>query len=353
MNPENPGKDLTMQNRRLKRRAIIFAIYFSILAIIFLLGCEIILRLRGFKPYRPAELNVKIEPGGKLFSPHPVLGYSHIAGKFKVTLKDGYSFNLTHLTNGLRATRPLDALSTGKPSIWIMGCSFAHGWSLNDDQTFPWLIQSALTNYDVLNFGVNGYGTVQSLYQFRYFLNYLPKPSIVVVTYAYFHDERNTFLRSWKKAIVPYNKLGPISPPYARFDKEGKLAFYSNPVQYTEFPLQRHSALVHFIEQKYNDFEDRNVKSHQVTKAVIETFANECKSNGIQFFVAGITRGNITADLLEFCKKKNIKSVDISVNLSNPENRNLPHDDHPGALANKQYAEKLLNYLNQIIYQSH
>jgi hypothetical protein len=347
MNMPNSTKCLSLNKRRFKRRVIIFGAYFSLLAIFFLLGCEIILRLRGFKPYSPVELNIKIEPGGKLFCPHPVLGYSHLPGKFKVKLNDGYSFELTHLTNGLRATRPLSEITTGRPSIWIMGCSFTHGWSLNDNQTFPWLIQAALTNYDVLNFGVNGYGTVQSLYQFRYFLKSLPKPAVVVATYAYFHDERNTFLRSWKKAIVPYNKLGTIAPPYARFDKNGNLAFFSNPASYKEFPLQRYSALVHFIEQKYNELEDRKVKSHQVTKAVMEIFANECKSNGIEFIVAGITRGNTNADLLEFCKMKNIKAVDISVNLSNPENRNLPHDDHPGALAHKQYAEKLLNYLEK------
>lgn len=327
------------------RKFVIFILYFSILIGLFLIGCEIILRARGFKPYTPVELNIKIEPGGKLFCPHPTLGYAHLPGKFKVTLKGGYSFELTHLTNGLRATRPLNQTPAGDKSIWIMGCSFTHGWSLNDNQTYPWLVQDALTNYDVLNFGVNGYGTVQALFQFREYLKSLKKPAIVVLTYAYFHDERNTFLRSWRKAIVPYNKLGTISPPYARFDKNGNIAFYTNPAIYNEFPFQRYSALIHFIEQKYNELEDRKVKSHQVTKAVIEIFANECKQKGIEFVLASITRGNINADVLEFCKKRGIKAVDISVSLSDPKNRNLPYDDHPGVLAHRQYAEKLLNYL--------
>ncbi len=331
--------------KRRKRRIIILSCYFLALLAFFLLCCEIILRIKGFKPYKPVELLVKIEPGGKLFCPDSDIGYTHLGGKFKVTLKDGYTFELTHTTNGLRATHPINETTTRKKSIWIMGCSFTHGWSLNDDQTYPWLIQKELTNYVVLNFGVNGYGTVQSLFQFRKFLKQLPKPSVVVVTYAYFHDERNTFLRSWRKAIVPYNKLGLISPPYARFDKNGNLVFYQNPAQYTEFPFQRVSALMHFIEQKYDDYEDIKIKSHSVSKAVIETFANECKTNGIDFVLASITRGKINADVIEFCKSKGIKTVDISVSLSEPANRNLPYDDHPSALAHKQYADKLINYL--------
>ncbi len=331
--------------KKRQRRIIILSCYFLILLAFFLLCCEIILRLKGFKPYKPVELSVKIEPGGKLFCSDPDVGYAHLSGKFKVTLKDGYTFDLTHTTNGLRVTRPINENKTRKNSIWIMGCSFTHGWSLNDDQTYPWLIQKKLTNYDVLNFGVNGYGTVQSFFQFRKFLKQFQKPSVVVATYAYFHDERNTFLRLWRKAIVPYNKLGQVTPPYARFDKDGNLIFFRNPVHYTEFPLQRISALMHFMEQKYDDYEDINIKSHFVTKAVIETFANECKTNGIDFVLASITRGKINSDVIEFCKSKGIKAVDISVSLSESANRNLPYDDHPSAIAHKQYADKLLNYL--------
>jgi len=330
---------------RQKRRRAILLIYFCFLFLLFICGAEIILRIKGFKPYKPVELQVKIEPGGKLFRRDDELGYSHLPGKFLVTLSNGYSFTLTHLTNGCRATRADNLVSRGKPSVWLMGCSFTHGWSLPDYQTYPWLLQEKLPDYDVLNFGVNGYGVVQSYFQFKKFLRELPKPQVVVFNYAYFHDERNTFLRSWRKAIVPYNRLGPISPPYARFNKEGKVVFYRNPAVYSEFPLQRYLALSHFIEQKYNQIEDRWVKSHAVSKAVIEIFANECKTNGIEFVLAGITRGNITKDVLEFCRSKGIKTVDISVSLSDPKNRNLPYDDHPGFLAQKHYAEALFEFL--------
>lgn len=342
------NKDHSHNSDNLLRRnriRIILTVYFTILFLVFLSGAELILRIQGIKPYKPEELKVKIEPGGKLFVPHPTLGYQHISGKFKVTLNDGYTFTLTHLTNGLRTTRASNAIVTGKKGLWIMGCSFVHGWSLNDEDTYPYLVQSALPEYDVLNFGVNGYGVVQALEQFREYIKILPKPSIVVFNYAYFHDERNTFLRSWRKAIVPYNKLGIITPPYARFDSNGKVVIYHKPMIYREFPLQRVSAFAHFIEMKFNQLEDKFVKSHQVTKAVIELFAEECKKNGVEFILASITRGKINEDVMNFCRQKGIKTVDISVNLSDPQNRNLPYDDHPGKLAQKQYAEKLVKFL--------
>lgn len=346
MEQNSPEKNpLNSNSSRKKRRTTLLLIYFLFLFVFFITGAEILLRLKGFKPYKPAELSVKIEPDGKLFCLDEEVGYAQLPGKFLVTLSNGYTFALTHLTNGLRATRADGLVSRGKPAIWVMGCSFTHGWSLPDNQTYPWLLQEKLPDYDVLNFGVNGYGVVQSYFQFKKFMRELPKPRIVVFNYAYFHDERNTFLRSWKKSIVPYNKLGPISPPYARFDKNGCLVFHRNPATYQEFPLQRQLALSHFIEQLYNRLEDRWVRSHAVSKATLELFASECKTNGIEFVVAGITRGNITKDVLNFCSSKNIKTVDISVSLSDPKNRNLPYDDHPGFPAQQHYAETLCNFL--------
>jgi hypothetical protein len=45
--------------------------------------------------------------------------------------------------------------------------------------------------------------------------------------------------------------------------------------------------------------------------------------------------------MLEYCKGRGIDTVDISVDLDIKENTNLPYDNHPSALANQQYAQKL------------
>jgi hypothetical protein len=78
-----------------------------------------------------------------------------------VTLPNGYAFRVTHLPNTLRVPYPLatDAHARSKPEIWLFGCSFTHGWSLNDEETYPWVLQERLPMYEVVNYGAWRCGT--------------------------------------------------------------------------------------------------------------------------------------------------------------------------------------------------
>ena len=49
--------------------------------------------------------------------------------------------------------------------------------------------------------------------------------------------------------------------------------------------------------------------------------------------------------MLQELSQEGIATADISVNLKIPGNNNLPHDLHPSAIANRQYAEKLAGFL--------
>lgn len=79
---------------------------------------------------------------------------------------------------------------------------------------------------------------------------------------------------------------------------------------------------------------DQTYHSHDVSKAIIEEFAELCK-------VAGIVSDAPTAEMLEYCKSRGMTTVDISVDLNIKENTNLPYDNHPSALEDRQYAQKL------------
>src|SRR5262249_14741076 len=153
-------------------------IWWFVLVLAFVTGGELILRARGFTPWQadPKVDLIRVEPGSKFFQKHPVLGYAHIEGRFNITLrglsptkKNELQFTATHLPNTLRITRPLDTYTSSddREEVWIFGCSFTHGWSVNDDETFAWLLQKRFPEYNVVNFGVSGYGTVHSLLQFR------------------------------------------------------------------------------------------------------------------------------------------------------------------------------------------
>lgn len=244
------GKNAVQGEGKLTRRKKFFFVCVSsvVLVIVLAVVSEVVLRLAGIGPWTKKDANIRVEPGGTFFFPHPTLGYTHIPGSFHVTLPDGYDFHVTHLPNTLRVTHPLDTYPSAgdKDEIWIFGCSFTHGWGLNDEDTYAWRLQEALPDYEVVNFGANGYGTLNSLIQFREALA-TKKPKIAVLAYASFHDARNTFLRKRRKSVAPWNNLGPLALPYASLDRDGKLHYAMADVVYRPFPLMQRSALAHFI----------------------------------------------------------------------------------------------------------
>jgi hypothetical protein len=326
-----------------KKKALFYVIYLVILAVLFVAGAEIVLRSKGIKPWRRHDVLVQVDPGGKFYRKHATLGYSHIPGRFTVTLDSGYSFNVNHLPNTLRITQPINGNRepNRKGEIWVFGCSFTHGWSINDEETYPWLLQEQFPEYDVINFGVSGYGTIHSLLQFQEALK-MKTPKIAVLTYAKFHDPRNTFSRTQRKGITPWNYLGPLIQPYTRMDKKGGLQYFVADVEYREFPLMRYLALAHFVEMKYNQFEQNRLQSYAVSEALINEMAVLAKKHGVKFMVANISGGNA---MLEFAEKNGIANIDISVDISLPENNNRPHDSHPSATANQKYADRLSKFL--------
>lgn len=311
---------------------------------------EVLARTRGAKPFSAQPADIRVEPGGKLFRALPEGGFAHLPGEFKVTLPTGYSFRVTHGTNGLRVTHPPLAPDTKpRPELWILGCSLTHGWSLNDEDTYPWRVQAALPAFEVVNGGVSGYGTLHQRLLFQELLKQRGKPAIVVVAYGLFHDYRNTYVRIWQKGFAPYNRLPDLTYPFARLNAGGELSYDAAPATYAEWPLQRQSALVHWLEQQANVAEERRVNSHAVSRALLANWAGVCLKEGIPFVVAGISSD--AGPMLEWCRAAGIKSVDISVPLSDPANTNAPHDGHPSAKANRVYAEKLVGFLKTGVLQ--
>jgi hypothetical protein len=312
-------------------------------------AAEIILRIVGRTPWQINQNTITVEPGGKLFSKHPKLGYVQRPGKYKITLADGYSFIATHDATGFRITQPLSSYNSEeeKKEIWIFGDSMNYGWSLNDDEVYPWFLQEKLPKYKVVNFGVNGYGTLQSLIQFKEALQSGNKPAIAVINYGSFHDRRNTLLRERKKLIAgPWNSIGLMTQPYARFKDDNKLKYQFTSTEYIEIPLIKVSALVNFIERVVNNFEEKINRSHDVTKEIIKDFSELAKENDVKLVLAGIWWDPLTKSMIDYCSDENILAVDISIDLDQPGKRNYPHDDHPVSEVHMDYCNMLLDYFN-------
>ena len=119
-------------------------------------------------------------------------------------------------------------------------------------------------------------------------------------------------------------------------------------VVYSEFPLMRYSATIHFLERGYNKLEELRSQSHLVSAAVIREFADVCRANDIPVVVAGITSEELTGEMLEWCRRQEIAATDISVDGREERYNNKPHDGHPSAQAHGEFASKLHTYLLEV-----
>jgi hypothetical protein len=241
----------------------------------------------------------------------------------------------------------LDTYGRGdvKKEMWVFGDSITYGWSVNDEEAYPWLLREKFPDYEVVNFGVSGYGTLHSLIQLREALKNGKRPELVILAYASWHDVRNTFIRIRRKMLAPSAHLGPLAQPYARLTSDGKLDIFMDTVEYREFPLMRYSAFMHALEESYDRYEERHARSHEVTKAIIKEMSDLCRSQQIEFVVVSLTSDPTTSDMLEYCQREGRKTANIWVDMNIKENNNLPFDSHPSALAHQQYASKLESFL--------
>ena len=296
--------------------------------------------------------SVRVEPDNRYFALDHELGYVPLAGKRKVVIDNSFSFTQTILGDHTRITHPVETYQTynNKDSLWVFGCSFTFG-DCDDNETYPWLLQEKMQNYEVVNFGCPAYSTLQSLMQFKRALAERKIPKIVIVAYASFHETRNSAGRRWRKDFARNIYLKGLRYPYARIGKDGRIRYYRDRMIYKEFPLIRHSAFINWLEDKYNNrIEELFIHSYEISKSIIGEFNDLCKRNKIKLIVADIYSHPIfTNNILKWCEKEKISTLDISVDLKRKEYINSPCDNHPSVGANKEYAEKLYSFIMKML----
>ena len=328
------------------RLTLAYALYcLFVFAVVFGVA-EAIARWRGATVWDPQPAPLSVSPGDRLYRADPALGYGMLPGRFTVRFPTGDAFTLTNGEDSLRRSRPAGQASPAEaPALWIFGCSFSYGWGVDDEDVYAWHLQEALPRWDVTNFSVNGYGTLQSLLQLEEALDERPAPAVVVLAYAAFHDARNTFLRERRKRVAPFSALGPLVQPFARLDPDDWLQVQMADVTYREGPGIRWSALAHTAEQRWNDWESRQVDSARVTEVLIARFVRTARAAGARVIVAGIA-GRFES-VLTNAQAAGAEPLMLAVDLSAPGMRNPPPDGHPSPRAHRRYAQRLLRAVQE------
>jgi len=329
---------------------------FILFPLIFVLSAECILRLKGEKPFVPQTLDVVFEPTF-IFAPSTTFGYTLKPGNFRFTMGklDNFTFQPTHTADSTRATSADLSNNDQRPFICLFGASYTYGVGVEDSSTFAWRLQKKRPDLNIVNYGIPGYGPIHAYLRLKGLLRKKNRPAFVILNYSYYHDNTNTLPRISRESIVRFSNLANKEfiarslVPY--FETEGDsliLRYIPYDSFYSEWPLRQYSALVNFMEIKYNQMDEKAHNSHRISKKVILRIAELCRDNNISFALAGITNDQLTQEMLTFCSENDILNLDISVNLERGSKYRIHEfDSHPNGKAHSIYTEKLLELLSR------
>jgi hypothetical protein len=323
-----------------RRKKVLFALLLTLGP--FLVTCaaaEVVLRLKGHRPWRPVAgqgaVRQDVEPGGTLYRPDDRLGYVLLPGAFTVKQRT-VTFRVTHGEDGRRAVRT--GAPPSAPQVWLFGDSYTYGWAVEDADTYAWKLQAARPELAVTNFGVGGYSNVQSLIQLEAELAAGRRPALVVLAYASFHDGRNMLLSANRKGWMPFVSIYPAFP--SAWLDGGELRWGMKKLEYDEFPLERSSALMNYLADKWNKLEVVRAKPERVTEKIILKMRELAESHGAKFLLAGIYQNDRTRKMLEWAASQGVETIDLSVDQRLPENV-VKGDGHPSPAAHSHYAKTL------------
>jgi hypothetical protein len=147
---------------------------------------------RAFDKLRGISHRVKMTiDHGPLFAASDTLGFTILPGRYRVTEHfEGrkHVFELTVTDIGRRASSYVPAKASKR--LLITGDSALFGWGVDDEGTVPWLMQSRLPDYEVVNLSLNSYSTIHALLQLRQLVPQVGPDDIVVLEY---HPASNAF----------------------------------------------------------------------------------------------------------------------------------------------------------------
>lgn len=319
-------------------------IFFAILLLTTSLALgEGLLRLIGLRPHTLKVPAIISQPAQALI-PHPDLGLSLNPGNYQVQINQHLQYQCTHL---LDSTRSTGSTMTGEKKVFLLGCSFTYGMGVSDSLTFPYLLQKEFPNWQILNYGVPAYGSLQSLLQLQKQLESGRQPNLVVLNYASLHDSRNKLSpaqqKYWREALNGVRQL-----PYIAQVPRGEaldIQYLSVDEMKKRWKWSAHFALLHLLEQVSDHILDGFEDKHLISQKIILKISNLCRANHIPFFVTGISNDAVTEQMLTFCGEHQIPTLYFGVDMADKKYNLSPYDSHPNALAHQIYAEKLGDFL--------
>lgn len=321
---------------------------------------ELVLRLLRYAPFQYHAYSVVAEPTPCLL-PDSIFGFALGAGKHQVRINDSLVYNCTHTPDSARITSLVAAKSQELPTIHIHGCSFTFGMGVNDEDSYPFLLQSLLDTIAIVsNQAVPGHGTVQTLLKLRAQEKKGTLPDLVVLNYASFHDERNVLASSYRQSLA----LGFVNNEQKKEDYKNckfpyvKLTESKNDFQvnycpwadlYENWTLRTYSSTINFLQTSLERNAYPEANNQLATKLIIEEIQEICVRNKTQLLLVGILTDIKTADLISYFQKSGSKTLMMGIDLTDKRYNNMPKDSHPNQQAHKIFAQKVFPEVLQVL----
>ncbi len=245
---------------------------------------------------------------------------------------------------------PVSKIKTKKFFVLFLGCSFAFGHGLNDNETLPYYFDLMSPKYRAYNYGVDGYGANHVL---AFLENHSFDQEITERTgvgfYVFMEDHVNRAIgtseylaRHSSSAKSPYYKLIQDVPVYSGSFLAGR-----------KFITELYQALnkVSFLKKiGIQSFPRIRAKHYEYTAKLIKkmnvVYRKQFGNDNFYVVIHPFCRNDST--IIKYLEKYNIKYIDLRSPRTYAVDYKIPMDGHPNAKLNRLLAGILISFINKM-----
>ena len=303
---------------------------------------------------------------------HPLLGrYGYPNATITYSIKNN-TFNAGTYTwiestgkygNRITSSNSSKSSSENKKTILILGDSFIRGHAINDSGSFPWILQSLNSDFDVWNFARGGSGTIHQSIMLKDALSenkLIPlhlsnnlRDGFIVLGYGDYYDKRNTVNIKSKKNLEDYKKCSKSFINGNRFYRptwnEGDPAAKIN--SQGIMSIQKISNIMKVSSDKeIRKMSDEDYRS-KISILLMKEAIKSVRALGATPIIAYLKGGDDNS-VIKMLHSAEVKVLDFRSKSKIHDSDNLlPFDYHPGYLSHQTWAQKINIYLNSITDQ--